>query len=230
VETSLAVGTTTRRLLVADPDEDLLARYRVEFADDHCDVVEARDGREAMVKAFVRTPSAVITELRLPILDGLALCEVLRRDTATSHVPLLVVTGEDNEQALARAGRIADGVLRKSGALDTLVAEVHRRLAWSATVQRKSERLIDRVEHTITKSRQAVRRHKRYLTTTPPTPPPALVCPSCDAPLLYVHSYVGGVNGRWPEQWDYFICEKEQARYQFRHRTRKLRPVDPSSA
>jgi hypothetical protein len=33
-----------------------------------------------------------------------------------------------------------------------------------------------------------------------------LVCPSCDRPLRYRRSHIGGVSTRYPEQWDEFVC------------------------
>jgi CheY-like chemotaxis protein len=47
------------------------------------DVVDAVDGRDALARALSVRPSLVLTELRLPILDGFALCSVLRRDSQT---------------------------------------------------------------------------------------------------------------------------------------------------
>jgi hypothetical protein len=63
----------------------------------------------------------------------------------------------------------------------------------------------------------------RGRTTTPAMPPPALLCPDCERTLGYLYSYVGGVNPRQAEQWDYFRCDCGD--FQFRHRTRSLRRV-----
>ena len=51
-----------------------------------------------------------------------------------------------------------------------------------------------------------------------------LTCPSCDQPFQYDHSYVGGVSDRHAEQWDYYICST-CGMFQYRQRTRKIRPV-----
>ena len=45
-------------------------------------------------KLLVRPPSLLITELRLPFIDGDALCDILRRDHMTKRVPILVVTSD----------------------------------------------------------------------------------------------------------------------------------------
>jgi hypothetical protein len=53
------------------------------------DVVDAVDGRDAIVKALSVRPALVITELRLPVFDGFALGEVLRRDFLTRTVAIV---------------------------------------------------------------------------------------------------------------------------------------------
>jgi hypothetical protein len=58
------------------------------------------------------------------------------------------------------------------------------------------------------------------ITKQPGDPPPLLVCPDCDEPLLYEHSILGGVNPR--ERWDRFRC-KTDGIFEYRHRTRRLR-------
>ena len=69
------------RVLIADADTDTRALYREVMRG--CHVVEAEDGRDALVKALSYPPALVITETRLPIVDGFALCDVLRRDSQT---------------------------------------------------------------------------------------------------------------------------------------------------
>jgi CheY-like chemotaxis protein len=82
-------------ILVVDPHDDTRQLYRQCFELAECSVVEASDGRDALAKALEREPSLVVTELRLSFIDGIALCELLRLDPATSGVPVLVVTGEN---------------------------------------------------------------------------------------------------------------------------------------
>jgi hypothetical protein len=90
---------------------------------------------------------------------------------------------------------------------------------------------IARAESTIEISNAAPRRtmlsrvHARHDTIDPLALPPSLVCSTCDQPLRYLRSHVGGVSVRHPEQWDYFECVAGCGAYQYRPRTRKLRRV-----
>ena len=69
---------------------------------------------------------------------------------------------------------------------------------------------------------QAVKRTGRTacVTSMPETPAPQIVCPTCDQPLVYRHTVLGGVNPL--ERWDYFEC-RTCGPFEYRERTRKLR-------
>ena len=190
-------------LLVAGADDDALSPYRESLWLAGCEVVDAADGREALVKALVRPPTMVIIETRLPIFDGHALCEVLRRDSTTRTVLILVVTTETRPAELDRARAAgADAVLVKPVSPDALLNEMQRLLTRSRDLHSKSAT------------------HRAH--------PPELLCPSCNCWLTYEHSHVGGVNDRHPEQWDYYVCSALCGTFQYRQRTRKVRRVADS--
>jgi len=59
-------------------------------------------------------------------------------------------------------------------------------------------------------------------TSTPDPPPPRLRCPGCNHPLTYCETVLSGVKP--PERWDQFEC-RACGRFEYRHRTRQLRPA-----
>jgi DNA-binding response OmpR family regulator len=221
------------RILVADADADTRALYATSLTPHRWDVIEAADGRDALVKALTRRPSAVITELRLPHIDGIALCRILRTDRVTADVPIAVVTGEARESEAKRALQAgADVVLTKPTRLETLVLELHRLIARSTELRERGSVAMARAAAELDRADEL--RAKRHImlsraahsmtTTTPPLPPPELKCTACDTPLKYEYSFVGGISVRHPEQWDYYTCER-CGTFQYRHRTRRLRRV-----
>jgi predicted RNA-binding Zn-ribbon protein involved in translation (DUF1610 family) len=64
-------------------------------------------------------------------------------------------------------------------------------------------------------------RQPALVTSTPETAP-HLLCPSCDHPLEYRRTIIGGVKPI--EQWLYFVCPT-CGEFVYRHRTRQLRPA-----
>ena len=203
---------STVRILVADADDDIRARYRESFERAGCYVVEVSDGREALVQAFMHPPMLVVTEIGLKFVDGYALCEILRRDRTTGDIPILVVTDECRPAQVERARRAgADVVLVKPTSIEHVLSEVRRMVAESSSRRKRA----------VAPTRNIASR----MTTTPPASPPALVCPSCDSPLIYERSHVGGVSERQREQWDEFACRASCGVFQYRHRTRTVRRV-----
>jgi CheY-like chemotaxis protein len=212
---------------VVDPDRDARLLYREALRSMPFEIVDAADGCEALIKAIEEPPSLVITESRLPFIDGHTLCDLLRRDVATRHTGILMLTGEAPPALQQRAVAFgADSVLLKPCPPETLVREVERieRLARSRQVGEPLGQLSELPGRPdARRPRSRAKAHQRFETTTPRLAPPQLCCPSCERTLVYKRSYVGGVNDRHPEQWDYYDCSGSCGSFQYRQRTRKVR-------
>ena len=228
VRTAEPSAVAKERILLVDPDDDSRTMYREWLQQAGCDVVEAIDGREALAEALIRPPALVISEIRLPFIDGLALCEILRRDHATARIPILVVTSDGRTAELAQARAAgASAVLVKPATPEQLLEESRRLLAVTArpSVPEGETAAAPDAAPPRRSGRRMSRSLERISTTTPPLTPPRAVCPSCDRLLTYRHSHIGGVNERQPEQWDWFLCPGPCGMYEYRHRTRSLRPL-----
>src|SRR5262249_25814340 len=156
--------------------------------------------REALVKALVRAPHLVLTELRLPLMDGFALCEILRRDRATLSTPIMVVTNDTNPTDVQRAiAAGADVVLAKRSRLEALVEEVQRLLDRCRRISGRIEESRGQTNRVLAESAAAVshsrltrarlsKSYQRTVTTSPANPPPTLQCANCDRRLRYLMS------------------------------------------
>ena len=95
-------------ILVADDDPEMRAYIRRSLRGAR--VVEAASGTEALAQARDGTPGPdlVIADVRMPGLDGYALCMALHADAATAAIPVLIVSGEQPQTT-----GCADGFLAK---------------------------------------------------------------------------------------------------------------------
>jgi len=215
---SVPVGET--RVLIADGDADNRELYRESFTLSGWHTAEASDGREALIQALIVKPRIVVTELRLPIIDGVSLCEILRRDRATAGVLIVVVTSEMRAAELARAERAgADSVLVKPSAPDRVVSEMQRLIGAPATHRAAPALPVPGARRTA-----LVNAHNRHWTTKPDVPPISLTCPMCGQALHYQDTFIGGVSSHHAERWDYYGCVR-CGQFQYRVRTRKLRQL-----
>jgi two-component system, OmpR family, phosphate regulon response regulator PhoB len=205
-----------RRVLVVDGDVDTREMYGEFFANQCWRVTQARDGRDALVLALKERPSIVVTELWLPIIDGLALCRLLRRDRLTRAIPILVVTSETRADYLRQAAQVgANAVLIKPSTPNTVSAEIDR-LTSATTVHGFT--LPSATRRSVSKA------HLRFETSMPNDPAPELCCPICTAQLRYEKTFIGGVSRRFPERWDRLTCPS-CGEFSYRHRTGKLRHI-----
>ena len=96
---------TAQRILVADPNGAVRTLLSLVLQEKEYVLAFSADGEEALGHAIVDPPDLLITELRLERLDGVALCEQLKRDPRTRSARVLFLTTSTSEWDLRRAIR-----------------------------------------------------------------------------------------------------------------------------
>ena len=115
------------KALVADPDPESRALYEQALGLSDFEIVYASDGREALVKVLEQPVALLITETELPLIDGYALCQLVRRDALIRTMPIMVVTTDVRQTAQRRALQAgADAVFVKPWTDGDLGAEARR--------------------------------------------------------------------------------------------------------
>ena len=209
-------------ILVADADPAVCDLYRTVLGAKGFDTDDAFDGRDALAKVFALHPSAIVLATGLTFIDGPELCRLLRGDRHTAGIRVVVVTETAEHADVARAWDAgADAVVDRRRALESLDEAVRSALTRARTARSSRPTAVASTPSSRRASKM-VHAHERFRTTLPPLAPPSLRCPSCDAHLAYDHSQVGGVNARFGEQWDYFVCATCGS-FEFRQRTKHLR-------
>jgi two-component system, chemotaxis family, chemotaxis protein CheY len=70
------------------------------------EVIEAENGQQGYEKVLEHRPDAVVTDLNMPILDGIGLTRAVRGHEEIRHTPILILTTEDGA-AIKAEGRKA---------------------------------------------------------------------------------------------------------------------------
>jgi CheY-like chemotaxis protein len=210
-----------------ESDPDTRELYSLMLADVAHDIQLADDGRIALAKVVAQRPDLVVTETRVPFIDGYMLCQLLRADPSTATVPIIVATAD----AIHRRPPGADAVLVKPFSVTQFIDAIRVVLdATSSSIDGRRARnscLPVEVADRASGRRERMMSHvyQRYATTMPPQVPPSPRCPRCDLVLTYIHSQIGGVSARSPEQWDLFECPRRCGSFEYRHRTKRLRLI-----
>ena len=85
------------KILVVDDEPEAVELVDFNLKQAGYDVVTAADGAEALQKARAVLPGLILLDLMLPEVDGLEVCKMLRRDPATSAIPIIMVTAKAAE-------------------------------------------------------------------------------------------------------------------------------------
>ncbi len=119
-----------KKILLADDSITIQKVIELTFSDEDFDVVTVGNGRLALERLPEVHPDIVLCDIIMPEKDGYEVCEQIKSNPATGHIPVLLLTGAfepfDQERA-AKAGY--DGSLAKPFEPETLIAKVKELLA-----------------------------------------------------------------------------------------------------
>jgi two-component system phosphate regulon response regulator PhoB len=89
--------TLKERVLIVDDEPDLLELIEVNLKAAGYDVIAASNGKDGLEMARKMMPGLIVLDVMLPELGGLEVCKSLRRDPATTRIPILMLTARATE-------------------------------------------------------------------------------------------------------------------------------------
>lgn len=99
-----------KKILVVEDDVTMRETLTALLRREGFEVVTACDGLEGFTQAQIHTPDLVITDLNMPLLDGVALARKLRDETALAQSPILALSANLSEYNLP--DRMGSGITR----------------------------------------------------------------------------------------------------------------------
>ena len=112
-----------KTVLVVDDDPDMRFMLRLLLERGGYQVNEAGDGLAALHSVKAQVPDLVLTDLRMPTMDGGQLIERLRADDATKRIPIILITAY---AVLPETAEMADETIPKPFAPERVVETVTR--------------------------------------------------------------------------------------------------------
>ncbi len=103
-------------ILVVDDNPEILNLHTriLESLSKNYHLLQAHDGREALVMIRSHRPALVLLDLMMPDMDGFTVLEAMREDEQTRNIPVIVITGQAlTEEDMARLNRGVTSVLSK---------------------------------------------------------------------------------------------------------------------
>ncbi len=97
VQQLVSENTNKSTVLVIDDNNDI-RQYEHTLLQDSYIVLEAADGKEGLEVAKREVPDLVICDVMMPVMNGLVFTEQLKTHTATSHIPVIMLTAKNLEE------------------------------------------------------------------------------------------------------------------------------------
>ncbi len=124
------IDNTDKPVALVVEDQIDVARLMGMVLSEICQVHYATDGEQGLAKACDVHPDVIVTDVKMPLMDGLEMCHILRKNEQLCHIPVIMVSARTSDADRIRgieAG--ADAYLLKPFVREELLAWVKRFLA-----------------------------------------------------------------------------------------------------
>lgn len=113
------------RILVVDDERDIIELIKYNLELEGFRVIPSYNGEDALRLAKREPPDLLILDLMLPGMDGLEVCRVLKNDSLTNHIPIIMLTAKTKEPDIVVGLEMgADDYIAKPFSMRELVARV----------------------------------------------------------------------------------------------------------
>ena len=104
------IRTNATRILIVEDHRDSREALSALFQAFGYEVVEARNGREAVQRAQADRPDLILMDIMMPEVDGLVACRAIRALPGMEQVPIIAVTALDSARDMALQAGMSDYV------------------------------------------------------------------------------------------------------------------------
>ena len=108
------------RILIVDDEGDFIELVKFRLAKLGCEFLVANDGVQALSQARQFKPSLILLDILLPDLDGISVCEILRRQPATKKIPIIFMSALSQQVTRRTLAMQAEDFFTKPLDLDRL--------------------------------------------------------------------------------------------------------------
>jgi signal transduction histidine kinase/ligand-binding sensor domain-containing protein/DNA-binding response OmpR family regulator len=127
-----------RPLILVVEDNAGICDYIRESLSDSYRVAIAHNGKEGLAEALHRVPDIIISDIMMPVMDGIALCKAVKNDMVTSHIPVILLTAKSSTESRKEGYDVgADSYIVKPFNRDLLVSRIRNILQTRSRLARR---------------------------------------------------------------------------------------------
>ena len=117
-----------RILLIVEDNRDI-CDYIVDSFSDEFEVKTAGNGEQGLEQALACIPDVIVSDIMMPLMNGIVMCKTLKEDVRTSHIPIILLTAKDSLQDKEEGYQVgADSYLTKPFSATLLHSRIHNLL------------------------------------------------------------------------------------------------------
>ena len=144
---SYAEGLQTAPSLLIVEDNPELRHFLHQSLSDTYRITEAQNGQEAMEEIARQQPDLIISDIMMPVMRGDDLCQSLKNNVETSHIPVILLTALGDRESILHGMNIkADSYVVKPFDIDILKASIASILANKEFIRHRFSQLDYRTE------------------------------------------------------------------------------------
>src|SRR5579859_5448852 len=121
------------RILIVDDERDFVELVQFRLAALGCEFIVANDGIQALSQARQFKPDLILLDILLPDLDGLSVCEILRRQPSTKKIPIIIMSALSGDITKRTTSMQAEDFFTKPLDLNRLEKRIVELLSAGAT-------------------------------------------------------------------------------------------------
>ena len=126
-----SVDREKNSLLIVEDNDDFRS-FLVGCLQEYYQVYEASDGKKALTVLAQQSIHVVISDIMMPVMDGMELCRKIKTDIRYSHIPIILLTARTAEEhILSGLKEGADEYITKPFNLEILLLRIRKLLMWT---------------------------------------------------------------------------------------------------
>ena len=128
-DSQTATTENSKPILLIHADKEEIQNYIAESFSDSFEVIAGSNGEEGKEQALNRIPDIIVSDIMMPVMDGITLCRHLKEDVRTSHIPVILLTAKDSLQDKEEGYQVgADSYLTKPFSASLLRSRINNLL------------------------------------------------------------------------------------------------------
>jgi len=119
-----------KKILISEDDHFLATAYKIKLTKAGYDVLLTADGQEALTAVDQYHPDLIILDLIMPVKDGFAVLEELKKNDAWKSIPVIVASNLGQKEDMEKATHLgaAEFVVKSDLSLEELIRKIHKLL------------------------------------------------------------------------------------------------------